>query len=183
MLVLETDRLTLYHLSTDDASFIIKLVNSSTWLRFIGDRGIKTAKQAYRYLVDGPLASYERFGFGLYLIKLKKGDLPIGLCGLIKRDVLNDPDIGFALLPEFTGAGYAYEAAGAVLTYAKTVLELNRVVAITTEENTHSINLLKKLGLQFENLVTFPDNKEFMLFGSLETVSLSTQATKKTAVM
>ena len=167
MNIVETDRLTLRRLSISDAPFILKLLNSPSWLQFIGDRNVRTLDDARKYILDGPMTSYEKFGFGLYLTKLKDANVPIGICGLLKRDNLEVPDIGFALLPEYSGKGYAFEAASAIMIYGKTVLGLNQIVAITTEDNHASVNLLKKIGLTFQKSTKFPDdNTEFMLFSS-----------------
>jgi len=165
MLICETERLSVSQLTVHDAPFIFTLLNTPTWLRFIGDRGIKNIDEARNYLLNGPIASYKRLGFGLYLIKLKEGNIPVGISGLIKRDGLEHVDIGFALHPDYTGKGYAFEATAAVMTYAHEVLRLATVVAITTEDNTHSIALLLKIGLRYKKMVTLPGNqKEYMLF-------------------
>jgi RimJ/RimL family protein N-acetyltransferase len=165
MLISETERLSINELTVQDAPFVLTLLNTPTWLRYIGDRGIKNIDEARNYLLNGPIASYKRFGFGLYLVKLKEGDIPVGMSGLIKRDGLDDVDVGFALHPDYTGKGYAYEATSAVMTYAREVLKLTTVVAITTEDNTHSTTLLLKLGLHYKKMVTLPGNqKEYMLF-------------------
>jgi RimJ/RimL family protein N-acetyltransferase len=154
MKVLETDRLALRWLTIDDAPFILRLVNEPAWLRFIGDRGVKTVEDARRYVANGPLAMYERFGFGLYLTELKGSGFPIGLCGLIRRDSLPDVDLGFALLPEFWGHGYGVEAASAVLDHGRSQFALTRIVAITSPDNVDSIKLLAKIGFSFERLVS-----------------------------
>jgi RimJ/RimL family protein N-acetyltransferase len=165
MLISETERLSINELTVQDAPFVLTLLNTPTWLRFIGDRGIKNLDEARNYLLNGPIASYKRLGFGLYLIKLKEGDIPVGMSGLIKRDGLDDVDVGFALHPDYTGKGYAFEATAAVMTYAREVLKLTTVLAITTEDNTHSISLLQKIGLRYKKMVTLPGNqKEYMLF-------------------
>src|SRR4051794_18702973 len=150
MKVLETERLILRRLSTEDADFILELVNEPSWLRFIGDRGVRTTLDACDYILKGPVDSYRRFGFGLYLTELKENAVPIGICGLIKRESLKDVDLGFAFLPEFRGKGYAYEASSAVMAYAKSAFGLNRIVAITNPDNYSSIKVLEKLGLRFE---------------------------------
>ncbi len=165
LLVLETDRLFLRQLSTEDAEFILELVNEPSWLRFIGDKGVRTIDDACKYILQGPVASYERFGFGLYLTELKDSGKPIGICGLVKRESLADPDIGFAFLPGFWGKGYAFESAAAVLGFAKSAFGLNRILAITAPDNHSSIRLLAKLGLSFEQMVRFSeDNAELKLF-------------------
>ena len=163
----ETDRLLITALAKDDAPFILELVNTPDWLQFIGDRGIKTLADAENYIINGPMASYSTYGHGLYLVTLKDTAAPVGICGIIKRDTLEDKDIGFALLPQYTGKGYAYEAAAAILQYAKEVLGIQRIVAITLAANSRSVNLLTKLGLVYEKMLRFPGNEEeLMLFAS-----------------
>lgn len=115
MNIIQTDRLILYHLGINDIDFIYELLNSPAWIKYIGDRGIKTLDDAKKYIINGPMKSYEKFGFGLWLTKLKNDETPIGICGLLKRETLNDIDIGFAFLPQYTGKGYAFEAASATL--------------------------------------------------------------------
>jgi len=160
MSVLETDRLVLRKLSVDDAEFILELVNEPSWLRFIGDKGVRTIDDARNYILRGPIASYERFGFGLYSTELKDSGIPIGICGLVKREALENPDIGFAFLPKFWGKGYAYESASAVLGFAKDDLGLTRILAITTPDNYSSIKLLEKVGMCFKELVRFSETGE-----------------------
>jgi len=158
--VLETDRLTLRWLSTDDAGFILRLLNEPSWLRFIGDRGVRTLEDARAYIVKGPLEMYARTGFGLYVVELKDGGIPIGMCGLIKREFLDAVDIGFAFFPEYWAKGYAYESASAVMAYGTRTMGLKRIVAITSSDNHGSARLLEKLGLRFERMVVFPDDGE-----------------------
>ena len=159
--VLETERLVLRRLTADDAEFMLGLVNEPSWLRFIGDRGVRTLEEARRYILDGPVDMYERLGFGLYATTLKEDEsAPIGICGLVKRDGLEDVDIGFALLPGFWGKGYAYEAASAVMAWAKSVVGLNRIVAITSIDNESSARLLEKIGLRFERMVRLKEGGE-----------------------
>jgi RimJ/RimL family protein N-acetyltransferase len=165
--VLETDRLTLRHLSPDDAEFILELLNEPSFLRFIGDKGVRTLEDARNYILNGPVAMYNRLGFGLYLTELKEDGVPIAICGLIKRDGLEDVDIGFAFLPRFWAKGYAYEASSAVMAYGKDVLGLKRIVAITSLDNDASRKLLEKLGLRFERMVKLSeDTEEVRLFVS-----------------
>jgi RimJ/RimL family protein N-acetyltransferase len=164
--VLETDRLILRWLSLEDAEFILQLVNEPSWLRFIGDKGVRTLDDARSYILQGPVEMYSRLGFGLYLVELKEEGLPIGMCGLIKRDSLKDVDIGFAFLPAYWNKGYAYEAAFAVMAYAKE-LGLNRIVAITSPDNDSSVKLLEKLGLRFEKMLKLTTgSEEVKLFGT-----------------
>jgi RimJ/RimL family protein N-acetyltransferase len=157
--LIDTPRLALRELALDDAPFILELVNDPAWLRYIGDRGVRTLDDARAYLRNGPLASYARWGFGLWAVVGKESDSlrPIGLCGLIRRDQLDDVDLGFAFLPQYRGLGYASEAGAAVLDHARDVLNLKRVVAITTQDNAASIGALRKLGFRFERLIRWPD--------------------------
>jgi RimJ/RimL family protein N-acetyltransferase len=165
--VLETDRLVLRWLSADDAEFILELLNDPAFLRFIGDKGVRTLEDARNYIWNGPVDMYARLGFGLYRVGLKEGSVPIGMCGLIKRDGLDDVDIGFAFLPQFRAQGYAYEAAAAVMAYGKDVLCLKRIVAITSTDNYASGRLLEKLGLRFERMIRLSaDAEEVRLFVS-----------------
>jgi len=165
MKVLETDRLALRRMSVEDAEFMLGLLNEPSWLRFIGDRGVRTLEDARAYILKGPVDMYDRLGFGLYLTELKGEGVPIGICGLVKRDFLEDVDIGFALLPGFWGQGYAYEAAAAVMEYGKEALGLKRIVAITNPENHSSIRLLEKLGLKFDRMIQATvDGPEIRLF-------------------
>jgi RimJ/RimL family protein N-acetyltransferase len=165
MKVLETDRLVLRRMSVDDAEFELRLLNEPSFLRFIGDRGVRTLEDARAYLLKGPVDMYERLGFGLYITELKGEGVPIGICGLVKRDFLEDVDIGFALLPGFWGQGYAHEAAAAVMEYAKGALGLKRLVAITNPENHSSIRLLEKLGMKFDRMIrATADGPEIRLF-------------------
>lgn len=166
-IVLETERLILREFTLDDTAFIIELVNTPGWLEFIGDRNIKTEEQARSYLKNGPLKSYNENGFGLAMVQLKTEETPIGMCGILKRDNLDSPDIGFAFLPEFMGKGYAFEIANTTLIFAKTIWQLPVVAAITLPNNKSSINLLKKLGLQFIKPLTFPGStEELMLYST-----------------
>jgi [ribosomal protein S5]-alanine N-acetyltransferase len=163
MTYIVTERLEVVELSTKDAEFIVALLNSPGWLSFIGDKGVKTIADAERYLENGPMASYAKNNFGLWLVRLKEGHMPIGICGLIKRDYLPHADLGFAFMPEFEGQGYAYESAAAVLRYAATALNLPAIAAITTDENDRSLRLLFRLGFAFIGMVTDPGNNEELM--------------------
>ena len=151
--VLATDRLILRRFTVADAPFILVLLNDPAWLEFIGDKGVRTLDDARDYLRNGPIAMYEREGFGLYLTELKGSHIPIGMCGLIKRDSLADVDIGFAFLPAFRTQGYAHEAAAAVLAHGQNAFGLKRIVAITSPANARSAALLEKLGMKPEKAV------------------------------
>ena len=152
MTVLETERLILRHFNLDDAPFVLTLLNEPSFLQYIGDKKVRTLDDARQYITNGPRASYERHGFGLYRVELADSNTPIGMCGLLKRDELPDPDIGFAFLPDYWNKGFAFEAATAVLTHAREQLKLHRVLAIVNPDNDASIKLLEKLGLRFERM-------------------------------
>jgi RimJ/RimL family protein N-acetyltransferase len=164
MLVLETPRLILRRLTPDDAEFIFRLVNDPSWLRFIGDKNVHNLDDARRYLREGPLDMYQRYGFGMYRVEEREGGKPAGMCGLIKRDTLPDVDVGYAFLPEFRGKGYAYEAAAAVLTHGNRQFGLRRIVAITTPSNDASIKVLEKAGMKFERLLELTPGDPVNLF-------------------
>lgn len=158
--ILRTERLIIRKLTFDDSLFIVQLLNSPGWLKYIGDRGVKTEEDAKLYLQNGPLLSYEKYGFGLYLVMLLETGDPIGMCGILKRENLEHPDLGFAFLPEFTGKGYAYEAANAVIQFAGQRLEIKTLLAITLPENLNSIKLLEKVGMKYDGVVKSPDGKD-----------------------
>jgi RimJ/RimL family protein N-acetyltransferase len=165
-LILETERLQLRELTLEDTDFVIELLNSEGWLRYIGDRNVKTKEQAIAYLQNGPLKSYQQNGFGLCLVQKKDNGEAIGMCGIIKREHLENPDIGFAFLPPFNGYGYAFEVASATMTYAKEQLKIAVISAITIPENSRSIRLLEKLSLQFIRPFYFPGSEEQLLLYS-----------------
>jgi RimJ/RimL family protein N-acetyltransferase len=164
--ILETERLLLRPFSADDADFILELVNEPSFIQNIGDRGVRTLEDARAYILKGPVASYARNGFGLCLVALTETNQSIGMCGLIKRNTLDDVDIGYAFLPKFWGKGYAVEAALAVKAYAKDAIGLKRIVAITDPGNEGSIRVLEKIGLRYERMVRLSaDDIELKLFG------------------
>jgi RimJ/RimL family protein N-acetyltransferase len=148
--LISTARLELRRFTLDDAAFILQLVNDPSFIRYIGDKGVRNLEDARRYLREGPLASYDRFGFGLFLVATKDDGQPVGMCGLLKRDTLDDVDIGYAFLPAFRSRGFACEAGEAVLAYGQRGFGLSRIVAITTPDNVASIRVLTRLGFQFE---------------------------------
>lgn len=168
-LVTRTNRLVLRRFIVDDADFILQLLNQPSFIRFIGDKGVRTLDDARKYLNNGPIDSYQRHGFGLYLVDLKDSNTPIGMCGLLKRDSLPDVDLGFAFLPDYWGKGYAFEAASAVMSHAREVLELQSVLAITDPDNEASIKLLDKLGFRFDRVIKLSaDASEVKLFSHQE---------------
>ena len=166
--ILETERLCLRELDLNDAEFIIKLLNTPNWLAYIGDKNVRTTEEAKRYLKDGPLKSYKKNGYGLWMVLLKDSEIPIGMCGLVNRETLEDIDIGFAFLPEYTQMGYGFEIADATMKYAKHSLKLNIIVGITNAKNIASIKLLEKIGLRFEKNIESSEGKDVLLFSPSE---------------
>ena len=159
MSILETDRLILSELKTKDAKFIHKLYNDQDFINYIGDKGIHSVQDAVRFINTGPIQSYKNHEHGLYLVKLKD-ETSIGVCGLLKRDYLDLPDIGFAILPDYRRMGFIYEASKAVIEDAKNRLHLDSLFAITTPDNIGSINLLKKLGFTLKDIIKRDKNNE-----------------------
>jgi ribosomal-protein-alanine N-acetyltransferase len=163
---LETPRLSLRRLEPDDAEFLVGLLNQPSFLANIGDRGVRNADDARRYLREGPMAMYGRFGFGLWLLSRRDDGAPIGMCGLLKRDTLPDVDVGYALLPQFWGQGYALEAVQATLRHAASKFGLKRVIGVVSEGNAASIRVLEKAGMRFERMVSMqPGEPEIRLYG------------------
>jgi ribosomal-protein-alanine N-acetyltransferase len=162
MRVLQTARLTVRRFERTDAPFILELLNEPSWVQYIGDKNIRTLGDAERYIHDVLLAMYARLGFGLYLVEATENGEALGMCGLVKRDSLQDVDLGFAFLSRVWGRGYAYESATAVLSHAKT-LGLDRIVAITLPTNAPASELLQKLGFTFERMIT-AKTEELMLY-------------------
>jgi len=160
MTVIETDRLILRQLTVDDAPFVLTLLNEPSFLRYIGDKKVRNLEDARQYMLNGPVASYEQNGFGLYLVELKESQTPIGMCGLVKREELPDPDIGFAFLPDYWNKGFALEAAAAVLRDARERLSLQRILAVTFLYNESSIKLLERLGFIFERVMKLSEDRE-----------------------
>jgi RimJ/RimL family protein N-acetyltransferase len=161
--ILETKRLRLRKFTPNDSLFIIELLNSPEWIEFIGDKNVRTETQALEYLENGPFKSNAQNGYGLSLVETKDG-LPIGMCGIIKRDSLENPDIGFAFLKEFTGKGYAYEMASATLAYAMNELKISKIPAITLPHNIRSVRLLEKIGMKLIQSFTSQNGEELLLF-------------------
>jgi [ribosomal protein S5]-alanine N-acetyltransferase len=150
MVIIETERLTLTQLTEQDAPFMYDLLTMPSWLKYIGDRGIKHLEDAKQYIVHKIMPSYQEFGFGFYKVTLKSTNESIGICGIVKRPTLEHIDIGFGFLEAFGKQGYAYEAASATMKYAQEDLKLSPIVAITVPYNTNSIRLLEKIGLHFK---------------------------------
>jgi ribosomal-protein-alanine N-acetyltransferase len=157
--ILETERLVVRKLTPADAGFILKLLNEPSFIQNIGDKGVRSKEDAVKYITTGPMDSYERCGFGLYLVLLKEGGVPIGICGLLKREVLEDVDIGFAFLPKYWSRGYAVESAAAVMAYGRNELGIRRIAAITSPDNDGSIKVLEKIGLRFKQIIQLSESE------------------------
>lgn len=162
MLHITTERLELVELSAYNASFIVELLNSPGWLQYIGNRNVQTTDDAIAYLIDGPIKSYQKHNFGPLLVKVRDTNAPVGICGLLQRDYLSYPDLGFALLPAFEGAGYAREASRAVMDTAATH-DVATIGAILTHDNHRSLGLLTRLGFVANGTVTPPGSDEQLL--------------------
>ena len=168
--VLETERLAMRWLSAEDAPFVHELMNDPGWLRYIGDRGIQSFEDARRYIEERLLPQCMKLGYGLNRVALRSSNAPIGICGLVRRDWLDVPDLGYAFLPSFRGRGCATEAAAATLDHARDVLGLRRIAAIVSPENLDSIRVLERLGMTLERMVTPPgESKELCLYERVST--------------
>ncbi|AZL84778.1 N-acetyltransferase [Aliivibrio salmonicida] len=157
MIVCESERVTVRQFTLDDAEFVIELLNDDSFIRYIADKKVRTIVDAENYLKSGPLASYEKIGFGLSLVMLTESKTPIGMCGLLKRDELEFPDLGYAFLPQYCGKGYALEAAKAVLKEGMKRHSLSRVLAVTLPHNQHSNRLLQQAGFTQTGMVELYD--------------------------
>ncbi|MEA3285961.1 MAG: GNAT family N-acetyltransferase [Candidatus Marinimicrobia bacterium] len=166
MFILNTSRLKLRQIHLSDADFMLELLSSPSWKEYIGDRKVNSIAEAEAYILSKVIPSYEKFGFGFYMIITRADQTRIGICGLIRRAGLEDADIGFALLPAFEGRGFALEAAQAMLDYGIKVHALERIVAITVNHNRRSITLLEKLGMNYEKMIKLPDDNEPLMLYS-----------------
>jgi ribosomal-protein-alanine N-acetyltransferase len=156
--MIETERLLLREFTTDDAPFVLELVNDSDWIKFIGDRGVRTLKDAKTYIIERLQKSYREFGFGMWLVQRTADGESIGMCGLLKREYLDDLDIGFGFLPAFRGHGYAFESASAVIEYGRKEFGLKRLVGFVLVGNQKSVALLNKLGMRYEHNFKIPND-------------------------
>ena len=168
MMVTESERLLLREMNVDDAPFILELLNDPDWIKYIGDRGIRTEEAARKYIEEGPMAMYKEHGIGLYVVELKESITPIGVCGLIQRDFLKDVDLGFGYLSRYFGQGYGYEAAKAVLDYGVEKLGYRRIAGFTSLDNVKSANLLKKLGMRDEGKIRYSSMAEYVRLFAIE---------------
>lgn len=165
--MIETERLFLRQYTLKDAAFIYKLMNSDGWLQNIGQRNIHTVADAEAYMIKNYISSYEKNGYGPFLVILKENGKSIGSAGLYKRENLDHPDVGFAFLPEYFNKGYAFEAANAVMHFASEELKIKTIVGITLPKNLPSIKLLEKLGLiEISTFRMKDDDEELLLFSN-----------------
>ncbi len=165
--ILETKRAILREISKNDAEFILDLLNQPSFIKYIGDRNVRSLDEARAFIESRFAESYKKLGFGLWAVQLKKSNQTIGICGFVMRDSLPEADIGFALLPEFERQGYAFESAVAAMKYGRGKLNFKRVLAITSKDNEASGKLLEKIGFSFERFVKLtPDEEELKLFAS-----------------
>ncbi len=162
MQIVQTERLSLHHATLDDAAFIYDLLTDQTFIDNIADKGVRNLDDARAYINESLIKSYNTHGFGLFLTKLKSDGTPIGLCGLIKRDVFDYPDVGYAFLPQYAGQGYATEAAKGAMTYGRDELGIKRIIAITSPDNKGSIKVLEKLGLHTNKTIDFMDSENLL---------------------
>ncbi|MBL0328099.1 MAG: GNAT family N-acetyltransferase [Bacteroidetes bacterium] len=163
--IIKTNRLEIVEITIEDTPFIFELLNTPSWIKFIGDRGIKTENDAKNYILNKFLPAYSTSWFGFRLVRMNDSKTPIGIAGLVKRDALEHIDIGFAFLPQYEGKGYGFESAAAIMEYAETTLGIKTIAGITNADNTRSIALLEKLGLRYQKMILLPnETEEIMLF-------------------
>lgn len=163
MVLLETTRLKLCYMGAEDAPFMLNLLNTPAYYKYIGDRNVRNIADAENYILNGPVKSYEKNGFGYYVVKLRNDESPVGICGLVKRDALENVDIGFAFLPEHEGKGFGFESASALMHWANQTQGLKKIVGITLENNLPSIRLLEKMGLTFDKKIMM-EEEELLLY-------------------
>ncbi|MGH8401527.1 MAG: GNAT family N-acetyltransferase [Gammaproteobacteria bacterium] len=176
MQIAESERLILREMVSSDAAFFCGLLNEPSWLQNIGDRGVRTPEDAERFIHDKIREAYKAHGFGMYVVESKQHRRPIGTCGLVRRETLPSADLGFALLPEFWGQGFAFEAASAVMAYAHEVLRLPPLLAIVSPQNSRSSRLLVKLGFEYQRLIRLtPGSEELKLYAAMERSTSTTR--------
>ncbi len=168
METIESDRILLRPLTLEDGEFILELLNTDGFIKYIGDRNVRTIEQAKTYILNGPLKSYETNGFGLSLAELKTDRTRVGMCGLLKRDYLDQADIGFAFLPRYTGKGYAYEIVKEIVRFGLQELRMEKILAIVLPENFSSVKLLEKAGFGYEKKFISPDTNEELSLYSIQ---------------
>jgi ribosomal-protein-alanine N-acetyltransferase len=166
MNIIETERLLIREIVEDDAPFINALLNSPGFLKYIGDRGVRSDDDARSFIQERLRKSYEVNGYGLYAVLLKADSTPVGMCGFVRRDTLPGPDLGFAFLPEFEGKGFGTESSIRMLEYGRNELKFDDLYAITTPDNTGSIKLLEKLGFAFDKTIDMPNGETLKRFST-----------------
>jgi len=166
--IIETERLRLREFNSSDGEMIFELLNSPGWLKYIGNRTIDTIDDAVNYIEAKLRKGYKDSGFGFYLVELKSTGEKVGMSGLVKREGLDDIDVGFTMLPQYENKGFAYESTAAVMIFAKEHLKLSKLAAITVPYNTPSIKLLEKLGMKFEKKINIPGDPEDLLLYAIE---------------
>jgi len=170
VIILETERLVIRELdAARDAEFVFELLNAPKFIKYIGDRGVRSVEQARDFIENRYRRSYQDHGFGLYAVDVKADSIQVGICGFVKRDTLPEPDLGFAFLPQFEGRGFGFESADAVLRYGRIDLGITTVLAITSPDNEISGKLLEKLGFRFERLIEMPDGEVLRLYQNGDT--------------
>jgi len=163
----KTERLFLRPMNTSDAAFLVAVMNTPKWLKFIGDRNVNSEEDGVKYITDRVLSQYERLGFSNFTVIRKSDGAKIGVCGLYDRSGLEGIDIGFAFLPEYEGQGYGFEAASVVKDAAINLFKLEKLVAITSKENVASQRLLEKIGLKQQGAIVLPGETEEVLYYEL----------------
>ena len=164
MKIVETERLIIQELTSEDAEFTLDLLNQPSFIKYIGDRNVRTLEEAENFLETRYCQSYRDNGYGLYLVKLKSNNSKLGICGFVKRENFQYADIGFAFLPQFEKQGYAVESASAMMKYGEEILGFKEVLAITTQDNESSGRLLEKIGFNFDELIKMPNGEVLKLF-------------------
>jgi ribosomal-protein-alanine N-acetyltransferase len=163
--LIETERLTMRRITPHDADLMLAVWNDPAFVRYVGDRGIRTIEQAAKAIEEGAMRLFSEHGFGPYRMALKTDDTAVGICGIFAREGMDEPDLGFSVLPEFCKRGFAYESAVAVIRHARVDLKLPRLTAIVSPENAASVGLIEKLGLQFERMIRLPgENSDISLY-------------------
>ena len=147
-----------------DAALLLAIWNDPSFIHYVSDRGIRTVEQARRAILEGPAGLFEIYGYGPYRVVRKSDEESIGICGLFRREFLDDPDLGYAILPGFRGEGYASEAARQVLVIASVAFGLNRVKALISPANAASIHVIEKLGFDFEGRCGIDDREDTLLY-------------------
>jgi len=164
----ETNRLTLTPMAIEDAPFVLELLNTKEYIDNIGQRNINTIEETEKYIYEKMIIHYEKNDFGNYLITRKEDGQKIGCVSLYNREDVEGVDIGFAMLPDYFGKGYAYEGAEKIKNVALTEKGLKSICAFTSRENKASQGLIEKLGLTFEKTILFGEEKEELLYYSAD---------------